>query len=191
HALSYSSTFSTITGQLYDKSGDRIGTEFKVTDENFLGFYNINSNIAMDSEGDFAVTWVTYIGGELAYTSVYANTYHKDGTVKKEIEVTENIVGGQAIPSIAMNDNGDFIIAWENASIGDDTVDIYARKFNNEGEAITEEFKVNTFVKGYQGLPKVDIDNGGDLLLLGMEKTRMKILIIVSMRSCTTMKLFH
>ncbi len=67
-------------------------------------------------------------------------------------------------PAITTLNNGEYVITW---SLIDQTgnVDIYALRFNANGIAQGNEFKVNTFTDDYQDIPSITTLNSGDFVI--------------------------
>ena len=61
---------------------------------------------------------------------------------------------------MASNGNG-FVVVWESATPGSAGLDIRGRRFDQNGEKLTQEFRVNTTVPGDQGAAAVASLNNG------------------------------
>jgi len=95
------------------------------------------SSVAMDSAGDFVITWTSYghdgvgngagpgVNGE---NGVFARRYNANGSVASDaFQVNQTAQGNQQHPKVAMDAAGDFVITWESNQNGD--YDIYARRY--------------------------------------------------------------
>lgn len=82
-----------------------------------------------------------------------------------EIPVNTYTTNPQYAPSVAIDADGDFIVAW--TSLGQDGSygGIYAQRYNALGVAQGAEFKVNTTTASSQFEPAVAIDNDGDFVV--------------------------
>ena len=92
-----------------------------------------------------------------------------------EILVNTTTAGHQEDPSVALDSNGDFYIAW--TSYGNDgggngygagfggKDGVFARRFNNTGAAVGNEFLVNTTIEGNQRKAKVAAASNGDFVV--------------------------
>ena len=60
-------------------------------------------------------------------------------------------LGDQGGPTIAVEQDGDFVIAWESSPPGESVTDIFARRFGASGAAEGGEFRVNTYLPDSQG----------------------------------------
>ncbi len=157
------------------------------------------SSIAMDSDGDFTVAWTSYgqDGGSAGpgpgasgVRGVFARRYGKDmlplPVRPNEFRVNTFIQGNQQNPRVAMDADGDFIVAWEsyqdrpaaNSGLPDaaNSYGIYAQRdvrnavigtnpmFGANGE-LSAEFAVNVTKTGNQRYPGVAMDHAGDFFI--------------------------
>ena len=117
-----------IYAQRYNAAGKTQGSEFLVNT------YTTNSqsfpSIAMDSDGDFVITWYGY-GQDGPGYDVYAQRYNAAGEVQgTEFRVNTYTIGLQSSPSIAMDNNGDFVIAWVSLGQDGDGFGIFAQRYS-------------------------------------------------------------
>jgi hypothetical protein len=149
-----------ICGQLYNKDGFRIGTEFVANDGPSDGRY---PNVAMDTKGNFVVVWME----DRSSNSIVGRQYNSDGSPKtKPFEVSSIRFSSITQPSIAMSMEGHFIVTWD----GDPNLakedDIHARMFDPNGSAISEQFIVNTTTEGPQKNPQVAMNNHDQFIIV-------------------------
>jgi hypothetical protein len=84
----------------------------------------------MDADGDFAVAWTSYGQDDPIGDGVYARRFNAAGVPQGgEVAVNMTTAGEQRLPSVAMDADGDFAVAW--VSIGQDGsgYGVYARTF--------------------------------------------------------------
>ena len=91
----------------------------------------------MDDAGGYVVAWVGYSNGQ---ADVYMRLYNADGTPRTGEKLVTNSnydkTTDQTQCSVAMDADGDFVVAW--ASKGQDpdgSWGIYAQRFNSMGSA--------------------------------------------------------
>lgn len=153
-------SLSGVYAQRFDSTGVAQGSEFRVnttTDGN-----QAYSTVAMEDNGDFVVTWTTYNQDAPGTFGVFARRYDAAGTaLSGEFQVNTTAAGIQGYPVIAMDADGDFVIAWYSDQSGSG-YDIYAQRYNAAGTAQGTEFQVNTFTVGNQQLPTVAMNDAGD-----------------------------
>src|SRR5678809_401171 len=95
----------------------------------------------MDAAGDFVVAWVSNDQDGSDY-GVYARRFDAAGVpqqaaghaaVTSEFGATTVTAGAQCNPSVAMDADGDFVIAWDNYQYYGGSLGVYARRFNAAG----------------------------------------------------------
>jgi hypothetical protein len=142
-----------ICGQLYDNSGLRIGTEFVINDGPSDGRY---PDVAMDSQGHFAVVWME----DKSSNSIMGRLYNADGSANAgPSEISTIRFSSVTQPSISMNRQGEFAVVWDGDPKLASLDDIHARMFDTNGMAIGEQFIVNTTTVGPQQNPEVAMNN--------------------------------
>lgn len=113
----------------------------------------------------FVITWQsasqrTNVGDEVY--NVYGKVFNTNGTeVSSEFLINETTIDGEWNQEIISLENGGFVVAWH---YGHDYElnDIYARVFNANGTAASNEFIVNDMTNLVQGSQKLTaLPNGG------------------------------
>jgi hypothetical protein len=122
--------------------------------------------IAMDSRGNFVVTWQSRPGN----SDVFARAFDTAGNpLNSEFRVHAENPETQLDPAVAMNDQGDILFAW--ASMGQEanttqgSYGIFARRYTMEGP-VGQEFQVNETTENAQINPQVFIDQQGNSSLV-------------------------
>ena len=156
-----------IYGRRFHANGTVAGEPFRVNT------YTTNnqkwSNVAMDTDGDFVVTWSSYgqeDNQQLGYGyGVYARRYDSFGhPLAPESQVNITTTGHQQFSSVAMDKDGGFVVAWtsDQNGVGDD---IIARSFHSDGSpqvsVLGGELMVNQTVVGNQRYPDVSVSLEG------------------------------
>ena len=152
-----------VYAQRYDNAGIPLGSEFRVNT------YTIASqkapSVAMDSDGDFVVVWESQ-GQDGSNYGVYGQRYNSAGVPQSsEFRINTYTTYIQRNPSVAMDSDGDFVVAWQSHGQDGSNYGIYARRYNSAGAAQGGEFKVNTYTTNLQSAPSVSIDSGGDFVV--------------------------
>jgi hypothetical protein len=141
------------------------GAEFKVN--TFTTGTQALPAIAMDGDGDFVVAWQSNGQDPGGSTGVFAQRFNSAGVAQgAEIHVNTFTTSSQAQAAVAMDIDGDFVIAWN--SSGQDSassVGVYAQRFNAAGVAQGPEFRVNTFTTGDQFVTSVAMNASGDFVI--------------------------
>lgn len=139
-----------------------VGPEFRVNT------YTTNSqtfaSIAIDHEGDFAVSWQSG-GQDGSGDGIFAQRFNWDMASGSEFSVSTYTTNSQYEPSIAMDHDGDFVIAWTTSHQDEDGSGIYAQRFNALGVPLGGEFRVNTYTTGGQIYSSIAMDNDGDFVI--------------------------
>ena len=72
--------------------------------------------------------------------------------------------GQQFDPAVAMDADGDFVVAWEDDKDGNGTYQLYARGFDAGGAERFDDRAVNTDSTGQQLAPAIAIDADGNFV---------------------------
>lgn len=149
-----------VCGQLYNSTGSSIGPEFVINEEASDSRYPA---VAMDGDGNFAVVCMQ----DKSSNSIIARLYNADGTAKTvPFEVSTIRISSITEPSIAMNKDGNFVVAWDGDPKLAGQDDIHARCYNADGTAMGEQFIVNTTLIGPQQNPQAAINERGRFIIV-------------------------
>jgi hypothetical protein len=154
-----------VVGRRYDGSGSPLGPEFAVN--TFTTNYQGYQSVATAPDGSFVVVWDSY-GQDGDSYGVFAQRYAADGSPSgSEFMVNKTTAGYQGNPEVVTDPSGNFVVAWAGYRAGSaDSFGIIARRFAEDGSPITEEFQVNTYTTGTQGLRSMAITPAGDLVVV-------------------------
>ena len=64
-----------------------------------------------------------------------------------------------------MDDDGDFVIAWQSHYQDGSSYGVVARRFASTGAARSGDLQVNSYTTGFQASPRVAADAGGDFVV--------------------------
>ena len=149
-----------IYSQRYSASGATVGKEFRVN--TFTTDDQSQPSVAMDAKGDFVVAWSSTNQDGNPY-GIYAQRYDSKGFSQgKEFHVNTFTAGGQRLPSVAMDQAGDFVVAWTSFGQDGDGSGIFAQRYDAAGTKQGKEFGVNSYTPGSQSLPRLAMDASGD-----------------------------
>jgi hypothetical protein len=131
--------YSDIHARRFSSAGVPISQEFVVNTT--LPGTQAGPSVAADAAGDFVVVWQTQFPGELL-RSIFGQRFSKTGEkVGPEFRVNEDRVEKDFIPQVAMDHEGNFVVAWESFSIArPDCVQIRARLYRRDGTPAGPEF---------------------------------------------------
>src|SRR4029079_10704233 len=100
--------------------------------------------VAIDAEGDFVVTWQS-LNQDGAYNGIFAQRFSAAGSPAAfEFQVNTYTMFFQVRPAVALDADGDFVIAWESYRDGSG-YGIFAQRFDSAGVRAAAEFQVNSF----------------------------------------------
>ncbi|MBD3881244.1 hypothetical protein IFO70_05710 [Phormidium tenue FACHB-886] len=160
-----------IYGRLYRSGGAPSGTAFQVntTEEND----QTTPVIAMDAVGNFVVAWVSD-RQDGSGNGIFAQQFDATGQpVGSEFRVNTSTDGDQEAPAVAMDANGNYVIAWQSdgqadpSTMGEDSSGngIFAQRFDRTGAKVGREFRVNTTTDNDQSNPAIDLNSTGEFVI--------------------------
>lgn len=149
-----------ICGRLYDRNGLEIGTEFVINEEPAVCRYPV---VAADANSHFVVAWLD----DRSRNSIAARLFNADGSARTDtFEVSTVKFSSVTRPSITMDAEGNFVVAWD----GDPDLaaldDIHARLFDPNHEPLSEPFRVNTSLDGPQCYPRVAMNDRREFVIV-------------------------
>ncbi|HEY9602491.1 MAG TPA: putative Ig domain-containing protein [Allocoleopsis sp.] len=152
-----------VYAQRYNSAGQALGSEFKVNTTSTN--YQLYSTVAMDSDGDFVVTWSSF-GQDGSSYGVYAQRYNAAGqSVGSEFQVNTTTSNEQQYSTVAMGADGRFVVAWSSYGQDGSGWGVYAQRYNAAGQPIGSEFRVNTTTTNHQQYSSVAVDADGDFVI--------------------------
>ncbi len=149
-----------IAGRLFDDIGHPLGSEFDVTTEP----NSISPKVAMHSDGSFAVTWITQSG--LSEYKLGLQIFDPNGDPEPNAVYIQETNYELASPDIDMMSDGSMIVVWGAAPSVVTDSEIYAQRFDLNGNALTSVFIVNEYSFGRQELPSVSVSQDDDFIIV-------------------------
>jgi hypothetical protein len=155
-----------IRAQRFDPSGARVGAEFQVN--TYTTGYQGTPEVAMDAGGGFLVVWSTPDG---IGTGVAGQRYDASGArVGGEFLANSYTAGTQSYfimlgPSLGMNGDGSFVVAWDGQPGDGSSYGVLARRFDAAANPLGAEFLVNTYTTSYQLFSRVATDSVGNFVV--------------------------
>lgn len=118
-----------IYAQRYNNTGMVQGSEFRVN--TYITDHQGYSSIDMDSDGDFVITWSSNLQ-DGNFHGIYGQRYSSGGVADgPEFRVNTYTTGFQRKPAIAMDVDGDFVIAWYSFSQDGNDYGVYAQRYSH------------------------------------------------------------
>ena len=132
-----------IFAQIFDEFGQAFGDEFQVsTDSNYAQTKSVIANL---NNGDFVICWESRNQDGSGF-GIYAQMFDEYGEkVRDEFKVNTTTEDWQMDPSITGLNGGGFVVCWESREENNgSSYGIFAQMYDNEGNKVGTEFKVNT-----------------------------------------------
>jgi hypothetical protein len=166
-----------VYAQRYNAAGATVGGEFRVNTHTMD--IQREPTVAAFADGGFVVAWQSRNQDGSGY-GIYAQRYNAAGAAAGgEFRVNSTTAGSQEIPSVAVDSEGGFVVAWQSNGQDGSGYGIYAQRYNAAGAAAGGEFRVNSFTAGNQGAPAVAAAADGDFFVtwhsLGQDGSRYGI----------------
>jgi len=157
-----------IYAQRYDAAGAAQGGEFRVNTT--VSKDQVHGAVAMDDAGNFVVVWASK-DQDGDNWGIYAQRYNAAGVAQgAEFLVNTYTAREQLGPSVAMDSDGNFIIAWSSNGQDGDGWGIYAKRFDANGVVQGGEFRVNTATSKDQTSASVAMDAEGNFVITWASK---------------------
>jgi len=133
-----------IYAQRYNAAGLAQGSEFQVN--TFTTSNQVRPAIAMDSDGDFVVSWEAG-GADGDSFGTAAQRYNAAGVAQGgEVQVNTFTTSAQSVPAVGIDADGDFVVSWQSAGQDDPASafanGIYAQRF--QADTLTPSLTVTT-----------------------------------------------
>jgi len=151
-----------IYAQRYDFQGNQIGVNFLVNDE--LSSEQLYATVSANRTGSFVVTWIDRRNNNC---DIYAQKYSPAGQpigVNFKVNNTDNN-SFQGYPNLALHDNGQFAIVWEDQRRYN--TDIFIQRYDASGTALDTNLRVNTDIYDEaQYSPSIAYDQNGNYVVV-------------------------
>ncbi|RHW24351.1 hypothetical protein D0Z08_24885 [Nocardioides immobilis] len=122
-------------------------------------------SVAMDADGDYVIAWTSHVQ-DGSGTGVYAQRYSAAGIPQgPETLVPTTTVDSQHEPSVAMDADGDYVIAWTSLGQDGSGYGVYAQRYDSAGTPQGTETRINTTTFSGQRDPEVALDADGDYVI--------------------------
>jgi hypothetical protein len=115
--------------------------------------------IAMDADGNFVVVWSSYFTGDRSNEILGQRFDPNCIPIGDEFQINTTTSENQTESSVAMNAAGNFVVAWQSGDAGFE--DIFAQRYDPNGQPLGDETLVNTFTQGKQRFPTVAMNTDG------------------------------
>ena len=110
-----------------------------------------------------SITWAGEGTGDTQ--GVFAQRYDMDGNkVGSEFKVNSTTTNAQTEPSVAMDPNGNFVIAWTSDLQDGSGLGVYAQRYNSAGVAQGGQIQLHTTTASDQEVPMLAMDASGNFV---------------------------
>jgi hypothetical protein len=125
---------------------------------------------AAEPDGDFVIAWDSANQDGSGY-GVFARRFSSAGvSLATEFQVTTFTIAGQRLPSVAVDADGDFVIAWRGTSPA--AYEIFFSRFSSGGALLTGQIQANTYTTDQQLNPAVASEADGDFVVTWVSLTQ-------------------
>jgi hypothetical protein len=146
-----------VFGQRFRANGAPLGPEFLVN--TYTTGVQAYGNIGFARDNTFVVVWHSAQDGN--GLGIFGQRFDANGgPVGVEFQVNSYTTGNQYFPSLAVAEDGSFVVAF--FSSDGNALGVGARRFDPAGNALGADFVVNTYTTGLQFFPNVDSDELGN-----------------------------
>jgi hypothetical protein len=150
---------SGVYGQRFTSTGAKAGAEFQVN--TLTSGDQLDPAVDMDANGNFVVAWSGHNPVGFSH-DVYIQRYSTAGVrLGGEVRANTFTSSSQGRPTIAMNDAGSFVVAWDSYAQDGSEFGVYLQRYDATGTPQGGELQANTFTAGYQSNPSAAMDEAG------------------------------
>ncbi|MBI4878889.1 MAG: hypothetical protein HY812_04405 [Planctomycetes bacterium] len=152
-------------GRIFDRSGNALTAEFLINEPSTAT--QIDPSVSCSRDGLFVVAFVDASGATGEPREVLVRLFDQDGVaLGTQRLVNSPSVGMQRDPIVAMDADGDFVVVWQDESGTDgDGFGVFARLFDENGDAKGAQFVVCEVTDGNQRDPHVTMDYAGNFVV--------------------------
>ena len=150
-------------GQRFAATGAGLGAEFRINTYTTGRQGHAGPAVALAGNGEYVVTWSSE-GQDGSDFGVFGQRYSISGApLGPEFRVNTSTAHSQALPSVAADALGNFVVVWHTSLFNDG---VWGRRFARSGAARGRQFRVNT-QKIFDGrAPVVASDAAGNFVVV-------------------------
>lgn len=152
-----------------DAEGNLIGPEFKINDGT-TAFMQRMPSVAAAGNGSFIVAWVDERNStfEETFYNIYAQRFDASGNPQgNNFRVNQNTTLYDAErPAVASDQNGNFVIVWEDVSQEQAEFDLYAQRYQSDGTRLGTPIVVGNFPNRHESrYPSIAMKSTGEFVI--------------------------
>ena len=153
----------------FSSTGAPLASEFQVN--SFTPDSQLRPSLAARPNGDFVVAWQGAFDG--SSPGIFARRFSSAGApIAAELQVNTHTEDGQYRASVAVDADGDFVVAWDSLFQDGSGYGVFARRFSSAGVALASEFQVNTYTASSQHRSAVAADPAGSFVIVWQSYTQ-------------------
>ncbi len=120
----------------------------------------------MHSSGSFVVVWASN-GQDGSLYGIFGQRFDSTGAAAgSEFRVNLTTTFSQNAPDVGIDDLGNFVVVWESDGQDGQDFGIFGRRFDSAGNALGDDFQVNSYTSLDQRSPAVSVAPGGDFVVV-------------------------
>jgi hypothetical protein len=121
------------------------------------------NGLAVAPDGRFVVVWQQLDGDAIG---IFGRPFNAAGLPQAvEFRANTYTTGQQQLASVAINERGDFAVAWLSEEQDGSQYGVYGQRFDKFSNRLGQEFRVNTYTTGQQLIPQVGMDEVGNFVV--------------------------
>ncbi len=138
-----------------------LGEEFQVN--TYTSDLQIEPSVVVGPDGTFVVVWYGSEDLDGSGRGVFGQLFDSDGQRQGgEFQVNTTTTGDQALPEVAADAAGDFVVVWQTTT----TSDIAGRRFTSSGDPLGDDFVVNSITENTQFGADLAMADDGDFVVV-------------------------
>jgi hypothetical protein len=138
----------------FSSNGSALASEFQVN--SYTSGTQFDSAVAFDANGDVVIVWDS--ARESSTKSVFARRFDATGSaVGDELQVNTFTTWMAGYPDVALEGDGDFVVAWDASGQDGGDYGVFARLFSSAGTPLASEFQVNSYTASNQFRPSIGL----------------------------------
>jgi hypothetical protein len=148
----------------FDSNGNPLGIEFLAN--YYVNGEQENPQVIMEDDNSFFVVWFTNSlpGGNSQ--DICMRKFDSNGNPLGPEYLVNSPYGEQRVHSVDRDANGNFVVTWQGSIGASSGFDIYARRFDCNGNPLGNEFMVNPSTNyGYEQGPDVGMCDDGSFII--------------------------
>lgn len=148
-----------VKARVYKLNGDLLSAEVDV-EPDAATLEQVFPSVAMTIPGTYVVVWSDW-------SEVWGRMLSLKGQpLGKSFRVNNAVRDDQLYPDIAADHSGDFVVAWyRSGHWSKEESDVYARTYDSMGRPKGKQFRVNSYLPGWQLNPSVSLDAAGNFII--------------------------